>query len=187
MENVSSKMCHFDVMFVARLFLFHQVGSTAKLEMQIKRKQPRIMREPSKIWREWNFYIFYYFRNKKSIPMAKTDYQSIDEYQHAFPEDVQKRMQQIRKIINKIAPEAEEVISYQIPAFKIGKKFLIYYSAYAKHISLSSPWSEAFLQNFDVELNGLNVSKSAIQLPNEKPLPLELISLIVRFRKKEIK
>lgn len=119
--------------------------------------------------------------------MAKTDYQSIDEYQHAFPEDVQKRMQQIRKIINEIAPEAEEVISYQIPAFKIGKKFLIYYSAYAKHISLSSPWSEAFLQNFDVELNGLNVSKSAIQLPNEKPLPLELISLIVRFRKKEIK
>ncbi len=119
--------------------------------------------------------------------MAKTDYQSIDEYQNTFPEDAQQRMQQIRKLIKEVAPEAEEVISYQIPAFKIGKKFLIYYSAYAKHISLSSPWSEAFLKNFDTELSGLTVTKSAIQLPNVKPLPIALINQIVAFRKNEIK
>ena len=57
--------------------------------------------------------------------MAKTDYQSIDEYHQAFPENVQERMRVIRELVHKIAPEAVEVISYQIPAFKIGKKFLI--------------------------------------------------------------
>lgn len=117
--------------------------------------------------------------------MAKTDYKTINEYHEAFPEDTQKRMQQIRQIIKKVAPEAEEVISYQIPAFKIGKKFLIYYSAYAQHISLSSPWSEGFLSNFREELKAFKVSKSAIQLPNDKPLPLDLIKQFIEFRKKE--
>ncbi len=55
--------------------------------------------------------------------MAKTDYQNIDEYHSAFPGEMQQRLQQVRSIIKKIAPEAEEVISYQIPAFKIGKNF----------------------------------------------------------------
>ncbi|MGN6436302.1 MAG: iron chaperone [Agriterribacter sp.] len=117
--------------------------------------------------------------------MAKTDYKTIDEYHNAFPKDAQQRMQQIRQIVKKVAPEVEEVISYQIPAFKIGKKFLIYYSAYAQHISLSSPWSEAFLNNFKNELKAFKVSKSAIQLTNEKPLPLDLIERFIEFRKKE--
>lgn len=117
--------------------------------------------------------------------MAKTDYKSIDEYHSAFPADVQARMQQIRTIINSVAPEAEEVISYQIPAFKIGKAFLIYYSAYARHISLSSPWSPALLKAFEPELKMLKVTKSAIQLSSDKPLPSDLVERIVAFRKKE--
>ncbi|MFD2161512.1 iron chaperone [Paradesertivirga mongoliensis] len=117
--------------------------------------------------------------------MAKTDFKTIDEYQCSFPAEVQERMQAIREIVHQVAPEAEEVISYQIPAFKTGKKFLIYYSAYAKHISLASPWSEALLKEFAKELKGLKVSKSAIQFPNEEPLPLGLIKQIVTFRKNE--
>ncbi|MES2650721.1 MAG: DUF1801 domain-containing protein [Bacteroidota bacterium] len=119
--------------------------------------------------------------------MAKTDYKSIDEYHNVFPQEAQQRMQHIRQLIKEVAPEAEEVISYQIPAFKIGKKFLIYYSAYTKHISLSSPWSEAFLKNFDTELKGYTVTKSAIHLLHDKPLPLALIKQMVVFRKVEIK
>ncbi|MCH5721292.1 iron chaperone [Niabella hibiscisoli] len=119
--------------------------------------------------------------------MAKTDYQNIDEYHNAFTGDVQQRMQQIRDIIKKIAPEAEEVISYQIPAFKIEKKFLIYYAAFAKHITLSSPWSAALLEQFETELKGFKLSKSAIQFPNDQPLPLKLIKAIVTFRKAEMK
>lgn len=53
--------------------------------------------------------------------MAKTDYKTIDRYHAAFPEEAAERMQKVRDVIHNIAPEAEEVISYQIPAFKIGK------------------------------------------------------------------
>lgn len=117
--------------------------------------------------------------------MAKTDFKTIDEYHQTFPEEIQGRMQAIRKIVHQVAPEADEVISYQIPAFKTGKLFLIYYSAYAKHISLSSPWSAALLKEFAGELKKFKVSKSAIQFPNDKPLPKDFIKRLVTFRKTE--
>ncbi|UIR57297.1 DUF1801 domain-containing protein [Sphingobacterium sp. SRCM116780] len=118
--------------------------------------------------------------------MAKTDYRTIDQYHDVFPEETQERMEQVRNLIKKIVPESEEVISYQIPAFKIGKKFLIYYAAFPNHISLSSPWSEAFLKNFETDLEDLKISKSAIQFPNNKPFPLDLIKKMIAFRKKEL-
>lgn len=116
--------------------------------------------------------------------MAKTDYKTIDEYHKAFPTEIQERLQQIREIVRKVAPKAEEVISYQIPAFKY-KGFLIYYAAFAKHITISHPWSAALLKEFESELKPLKVSKSAIQFPNGDALPLALIKRIVAFRKKE--
>jgi uncharacterized protein YdhG (YjbR/CyaY superfamily) len=114
--------------------------------------------------------------------MAKTDYQNIDAYHAAFAGETLVRLQTIREIVHRVAPHAEEVISYQIPAFKIGKHFLIYYSAFAKHISLASPWGETFLAHFAADLNGYKVSKSVIQLPNSQDLPTDLIERIVRFR-----
>jgi uncharacterized protein YdhG (YjbR/CyaY superfamily) len=120
------------------------------------------------------------------LGMAKTDFKTIDEYHSTFPPEIAERMQQIREIVHDVAPGAQEVISYQIPAFRYGKKgFLIYYSAYAKHISLSSPWTQAFLKHFEADLQGLTVSRSAIQFPHEKPLPLDLIREMVAFRKDE--
>lgn len=116
--------------------------------------------------------------------MAKTDYKTIDEYHGAFPAELQERMQTIRDIVHKVAPEAEEVISYQIPAFRY-KGFLIYYAAFAKHISISHPFSAALLETFEKELQRYKVSKSAIQLPNSEPLPVDLIERILRFRKEE--
>lgn len=116
--------------------------------------------------------------------MAKTDYKSIDEYHSNFPEEIQERMQTIRKIVHEVAPDVQEVISYQIPAFKY-KGFLIYYSAYAKHISLSHPFSDVLLKTFGSELKKYKVSKSAIQLPNNEPLPLDLIKRLLVFRKNE--
>lgn len=116
--------------------------------------------------------------------MAKTDFKTIDEYHHTHPDELQDRMQSIRDIIHEVVPGVEEVISYQIPCFKY-KGYLIYYSAYTKHISLSYPYSEALLKKFDKELKKLKVSKSAIQFPNNEALPLDLIKGIVAFRKKE--
>jgi uncharacterized protein YdhG (YjbR/CyaY superfamily) len=95
-------------------------------------------------------------------------------------------MQTVRKLVHQIAPEAEEVISYQIPAFKIGKKFLIYYAGFAKHLTISNPWSEAFLTKFAEDLKGLKVSKSAIQLPLNQPFPVDFVERILKFRKEEL-
>ena len=116
--------------------------------------------------------------------MAKTDYKTIDEYQNTFSAEIKSRMQSIREIIHKVVPDAEEAISYQIPCFKY-KGYLIYYSAYAKHISLSNPFSDALLKKFEKELKNYKVSKSAIQIPNEEPLPADFIKRLVEFRKKE--
>lgn len=119
--------------------------------------------------------------------MAKTDFKTIDEYHAVFPSDAVQRMQNIRELVHKVAPEVQEVISYQIPAFKLSAKiYLIYYAAFPKHVSLSSPWSEAMLTEFADELKSYKVSKSAIQFPNEQPLPLDLIERILLFRKKEL-
>ncbi len=118
--------------------------------------------------------------------MAKTDYQNINEYHMAFPKDVQERLEIIRGLIHQVAPEAQEVISYQIPAFKIGKNFLIYYAAFAKHLTISHPWSDTLLKEFATELKGYKVSKSAIQLPLDKALPVEFITSVLKFRKKEV-
>jgi uncharacterized protein YdhG (YjbR/CyaY superfamily) len=118
--------------------------------------------------------------------MAKTDYKTIDEYHEVFAGDILERMKTVRALVHEVAPEVEEVISYQIPAFKLGEKYhLIYYCAFAKHLTISSPWSETMLKAFETELKDYKVSKSAIQLPHDKPLPLDLISRILKFRKAE--
>jgi len=116
--------------------------------------------------------------------MAKTDYRNIDEYHKAQSPESQLRMQSIRDVIHEVVPGVEEMISYQIPCFKY-KGYLIYYAAFAKHISLSNPFSDALLKKFEKELKKYKVSKSAIQFPNDEVLPLDLIKRIIEFRKKE--
>lgn len=116
--------------------------------------------------------------------MAKTNYQTIDEYHQAFSGEVLERMKTIRKIIKEVVPAVEECISYQIPCFKYNG-YLIYYCAFPKHITLSNPYSEAFWEHFKADLEGYKTSKSAIQIPADKPLPEKLVKKIVTFRKKE--
>jgi uncharacterized protein YdhG (YjbR/CyaY superfamily) len=119
--------------------------------------------------------------------MAKTDFKSIDEYHCTFEGEALKRLQTIRELVHNIAPEAAEIISYQIPAFKIGPKaHLIYYCGFAKHVSISNPWSQALLKEFETELKNYKVSKSVIQFPHDKELPVDFITRILKFRKKEI-
>ena len=116
--------------------------------------------------------------------MAKTDYKTIDQYHRAFPADVVERMQKIRNAVHKVVPDVEETISYQIPCFKYNG-YLIYYSAYTNHISLSNPFSHELLAHFKNDLKKYKVSKSAIQFPNDEELPLDLIKKIIEFRKSE--
>ena len=116
--------------------------------------------------------------------MAKTDFKSIDQYHKMFSPELVRRMQQVRDIVHEIVPDVEETISYQIPCFKYNG-YLIYYAAFAQHITLSHPYSKEFLAEFAEELKGFKVSKSAIQFRNDKPLPHDLISRMITFRKNE--
>lgn len=116
--------------------------------------------------------------------MAKVVFQNVDAYNRAFPPEVAARLDTIRGIIKNAVPEAEEVISYSIPAYKF-HGWLLYYSAYKAHISLSYPFTAAFLAAFKEELAKYKVSKSAIQLPLAEPLPVALIKRMVQFRKDE--
>lgn len=118
--------------------------------------------------------------------MAKTDFKNIDQYHLTFSGETLNRLNQIRELIHEIAPNSTEVISYQIPAFKVADKvYLIYYCAFEKHISISNPWSKAFLEHFEYELKNYKISKAIIQFPHNKPLPLVFLKEVLQFRLKE--
>ena len=111
--------------------------------------------------------------------MAKTDFKSIDEYIATFPEDIQEILESVRQAVKRAVPEAEEVISYQLPAFKY-HGFILYYGGYAKHFSISAE-PPAF-EVFKTELAPYKVSKSAVQFPYDKPIPFDLIGQIAKYR-----
>lgn len=107
---------------------------------------------------------------------------NIDQYIEAFPEDVQAKLKALRAAINKAAPGAEEVISYQMPAFKY-HGMLVFFAAFKKHIGFyATPTGHAA---FKKELSVYKEGKGSVQFPLDKPLPLGLVTKIVKFRVKE--
>lgn len=117
--------------------------------------------------------------------MAKTDYQSIDEYIDAFPSEVQSKLHEMRAIIKKASQEnITEAISYQMPTFKfLGS--LVHFAANKNHIGFypSPSGIASFSTEFDE--NGFKWSKGAVQFPIDQDLPAELITKIVQFRIQE--
>jgi len=107
---------------------------------------------------------------------------NIDEYIEQFPAGVQVILQKLRATIKKTAPAAEELISYQIPAFKY-HGILVYFAGYKNHIGFyptSSP-----MKVFSERLTNYKTSKGAIQFPINEAIPLTLVKDIVKFRIKE--
>ena len=104
---------------------------------------------------------------------------SIDDYIATFPVGVQKRLQSIRRAIRKAAPEAEEKISYRIPAFTLGGN-LIYFAAFRNHIGVY-PGAAAIVA-MKADLQGYRTAKGTVQFPLDQPLPLPLIEKMVRFK-----
>jgi uncharacterized protein YdhG (YjbR/CyaY superfamily) len=115
----------------------------------------------------------------------KIKFETVEQYIGSFPKDVQKILQSVRKTIQSAVPGAEEMISYQIPAFKLGN-WIFYYSAYKNHYSLSCPPPFTVFEKFKKELAPYEVSKSAIKFPLDKPVPVKLISEMAKFRAEEI-
>lgn len=106
----------------------------------------------------------------------------IDQYILAFPDEAQKLLVQLRTAIKKAAPEAEEVISYQMPAFKI-HGILVYFAGHKNHIGFY-PTSTG-IAAFKEELSVYKGAKGSVQFSYNKPLPIGLITKIVKFRVKE--
>lgn len=114
---------------------------------------------------------------------TKHDFLTIDEYIDSFPEPVQKMLKKIRGIVKETAPDAEEKISYKMPAFFLNKN-LIYFAGYTKHVGLY-PGVNA-INAFRDKLAKYKFAKGSIQFPLDEPLPVELIKKIVEFRIEEI-
>lgn len=109
----------------------------------------------------------------------KAGFASIDDYIATFPANVQKKLEELRAAIRAAAPAAEEKISYQMPTFAL-KGNLVHFAAWKTHIGFyPAPSGIAAFQN---ELAKYANSKGAVQFPLEQPLPLKLISKIVKFR-----
>lgn len=110
---------------------------------------------------------------------TKKTFQSIDDYISSFPEDVQVLLENLRQIINKAAPDAEETISYQIPTFKLNGN-LVHFAAYKHHIGFYP--TPSAIEVFKKELSTYKSSKGSVQFPIDQPLPLPLITKIVKYR-----
>ncbi|HUX95331.1 MAG TPA: DUF1801 domain-containing protein [Bacteroidales bacterium] len=113
-------------------------------------------------------------------PLRNT--QTIDEYISGCPLTVQERLIKIRSIVKESVPDAVEKISYGMPAF-ILHGMLLYFAAHTRHIGLY-PFATA-IEAFRDELKGYKTAKGSIQFPYDKPLPVKLISQIVKFRVSE--
>jgi uncharacterized protein YdhG (YjbR/CyaY superfamily) len=113
--------------------------------------------------------------------MAKTDFKDIDQYIKTFPGAVQKDLEKIRNAIRQAIPDAEEIISYQIPAYTYGGGPAIYFSAFTDHYSLAFPPDLGVFEEFADALKNYTLSKSVVQLPKSEALPLDLIKKMAKF------
>ncbi|MBK8550968.1 MAG: DUF1801 domain-containing protein [Ignavibacteria bacterium] len=116
------------------------------------------------------------------MKINNTKTEDIDGYIKEYPKDVQLILAKIRDVIKKAAPEAEETIKYSIPTFTLNGN-LVHFAAYKNHIGFYP--APSGIKAFKKELSAYKNSKGAVQFPLDKPLPLSLMSKIVKFRVKE--
>lgn len=116
--------------------------------------------------------------------MAKTDFKSVDDYIATHPDDVQAILRQVRTTIRKAVPSAEEVISYQIPAYKLHGGTVIFFAGWKQHYSLY-PATDRVVEAFKDDLAAYEVSKGTIRFPLSQPVPVKLIEGIAKLRAQE--
>ena len=117
--------------------------------------------------------------------MAKTDFKSVDEYIASQPEAVQGVLERVRSTIRKAVPQAEEVISYKIPAYKLQGGPVLYFAGWKQHFSLY-PVTANVVAAFKDEIAPYLVKKATLRFPLAQPVPVKLIGRIAKFRAKEV-
>jgi uncharacterized protein YdhG (YjbR/CyaY superfamily) len=117
--------------------------------------------------------------------MAKTNFKSVDEYIASQPEAAQVVLKRVRSTIRKAVPSAAEEISYQIPAYKLNGRAVLYFAGWRRHYSLY-PATDHAVAAFKDALAPYEVSKGTIRFPLSEPVPGRLIEGIAKFRAKEV-
>ena len=103
----------------------------------------------------------------------------------AQPDEARGVLERVRAIIRKAVPGADEVISYQMPAYKLHGSIVIYFAAWKHHVALYPADAQVF-KVFKKDLAPYEVSKGTIRFPLSQPVPVKLIEAIAKFRAREV-
>lgn len=118
--------------------------------------------------------------------MAKTKYASVAGYIAAQPPKTRAALRKVRSAIRKALPGAEEVISYQIPAYKLNGHVVIYFAGWKQHYAVY-PAGRRLVATFKADLEPYEANKKGtIRFPLSEPVPVKLIEALARFRAKEV-
>jgi len=123
--------------------------------------------------------------NPQRMAATKIKFETVDQYIASFPKDVQQVLEKIRSTIKQAAPETEEIIHYQIPAYK-QKKVFIYFSVFKDHYSIFIPQPGKVFEALKNDLEPYYINKANIQFPLDKPFPLELLTRLTKLKLDEI-
>jgi len=110
---------------------------------------------------------------------------AVDDYIAAQSAEARPLLESIRKVVKEVAPEAEEVIGYGLPSYKVGGKYMLHFGAAKHHIGLyATPHGHA---RFEKELSTYKQGKGSVQFPFNQPIPLELIRRIAEYRANQLR
>jgi uncharacterized protein YdhG (YjbR/CyaY superfamily) len=117
--------------------------------------------------------------------MPKFRASTVDEYIAVQPVAAQIVLERVRGVIGKAVPDAEECISYSIPAFRFSGRILLYFAGWTEHYSIY-PASDAMVTAFEGALDEYRASKGTLRFPLSNPVPVKLIGRIAKFRAQEM-
>jgi len=117
--------------------------------------------------------------------MATTDFKSVNEYIAAQPKAAQVVLRRVRTVIRQAIPGAEEVISYQIPAFRVTGRIVLFLAAWTHHYSLY-PADDELIAAFKGALAPYRASKGTLRFPLSDPVPAALIARVAKFRARAV-
>jgi uncharacterized protein YdhG (YjbR/CyaY superfamily) len=115
----------------------------------------------------------------RSLIVAKPT--SVEAYMAAAPEDRRVGLEDLRRVVTAAAPQAEECIAYDMPAYRLHGRFVVSFAAFKRHYSLF-PASQVVIDTLGAEVAPHVKGRGTLQFPSSEPLPLDLIARIVRIR-----
>ena len=117
----------------------------------------------------------------KRTDVSPTGAELVDEYLAGLDEPKRATLQDLRRTILEILPDAEQVISYGIPAFRVDGQTVAGFAAFKHHVSYL-PFSGSVLSQLDDELDGYEMTKSSLHYPVDQPLPKSLVKKLIEVR-----